>query len=97
MYGLTCKTAEPLIGGPVARNAEEIGRITAAAWSPWLERGIGYVRLARAADFEPRPVEVMGFDLVMHGATIIDLPFYDREKRIPRGIEVATWPESLTD
>ena len=97
MYGVTCKAAEPLIGGPVARNAEEIGHITAAAWSPWLERGIGYVRLARAADFEPRSVEVMGFDLAMHAATIIDLPFYDREKRIPRGLEVATWPESLTD
>ena len=91
MYGLTCKTAEPLIGGPVARSAEEIGRITAAAWSPYLERGIGYVRLVRAADFEPRSVEVMGFDLAMHEATIIDLPFYDREKRIPRGLEVATW------
>ena len=91
MYGLTCKTAEPLIGGPVARNGEEIGCITAAGWSPYLERGIAYVRLVRAVDFEPRSVEVMGFDLAMHDATIIDLPFYDREKRIPRGLEVATW------
>ena len=33
----------------------------------------------------------MGFDLAMHPATIVDLPFYDREKKIPRGIEVATW------
>ena len=91
MYGITCKAAEPLIGGPVARNGGEIGHVTAAARSPYLERGIGYVRLARAADFEPRSVEVMGFDLAMHEATIIDLPFYDREKRIPRGLEVATW------
>jgi len=91
MYGLTCKTSEPLIGGPVARNGEEIGCITAAGWSPYLERGIAYVRLVRAGDFEPRSVEIMGFDLAMHDATIIDLPFYDQEKRIPRGLEVATW------
>ena len=91
IHGITCKTAEPLTGGPVARNGEEIGRMTAAAWSPYLERGIAYVRLARADELEPRSVEVMGFDLAMHEATIIDLPFYDREKRIPRGLEVATW------
>ena len=39
----------------------------------------------------------MGFDLAMHEATIVDLPFYDPGKRIPRGLKVATWPESLTD
>ena len=91
MYGLTCKTAEPLIGGPVARNDAEIGRITASGWSPYLQRGVAYVRLARPDNFEPRSVEVMGFDLVMHPGTIVDLPFYDREKKIPRGLEVATW------
>ena len=39
----------------------------------------------------------MGFDLAMHEATIVDLPFHGPEKRIPRGLEVATWPENLTD
>ena len=91
MYGLTCKTAEPLIGGPVARNAEEIGRITASGWSPHLEQSVAYVRLACADDLEPRSVEVMGFDLAMHEASIVDLPFYDPQKRIPRGLEVAAW------
>ena len=91
MYGITCKAAEPLIGGPVARNGGAIGRITAAGWSPFLARGVAYVRLAVADEHEPRSVEVMGIDLAMHPATIVDLPFYDREKKIPRGIEVATW------
>ena len=80
-----------LIGGLVARDGKEIGYVTAAGWSPFLERGVAHVRLARADDHEPRSVEIMGFDLAMHEATIIDLPFYDREKRIPRGLEVATW------
>ena len=91
LHGITCRAAEPLIGGPVTRDGEEIGRVTAAGWSPFLRRGVAYVRLARADDLEPRSVEVMGFDLSMHEATIVDLPFYDREKKIPRGIEVATW------
>ena len=91
MYGITCRAAEPLIGGPVARNGGAIGRITAAGWSPFLARGIAYVRLAVADEHEPRSVEVMGFDLAMHEATVIDLPFYDREKKIPRGLEVASW------
>ena len=91
LYGITCKAAEPLIGGLVARDGEEIGRITAAGWSPFLQRGVAYVRLASADDVEPRTVEVMGFNLSMHPATIVDLPFYDREKKIPRGLEVATW------
>ena len=91
MYGITCKAAEPLTGGPVARNGREIGHITASGWSPFLERGVAFVRLARANDLDPRSVEVMGFDLAMHEATIVDLPFYDVEKKIPRGLVVTTW------
>ena len=91
MYGIVCKAAEPLIGGPVARHDREIGRITAAGWSPFLERGVAFVRLARADDVDPRSVEVMGFDLAVHEATIVDLPFYDTAKKIPRGLEVTTW------
>ena len=91
IYGIACTAAEPLTGGPVARNGQVIGHITASGWSPHLEQGVAYVRLARADDLEPRSVEVMGFDLAMHPATIVDLPFYDAEKKIPRGLEVATW------
>ena len=91
IYGIACRAAEPLTGGPVTRNGKEIGLITASGWSPWLEQGVAYVRLARAGDLEPRSVEVMGFDLAMHPATIVDLPFYDAEKKIPRGLEAAAW------
>ena len=100
MYGIACGAAEPLIGGPVARNGKEIGHITAAGVGrPGSERGIGYVRLARAADFEPRSVEVMGFDLATHAATIVDLPFYDRgeeDSARARGGDLAREPCGLT-
>ncbi len=91
IHGIACKAAEPLIGGPVARGGREIGHVTASGWSPYLEQGVAYVRLADADDLDPRPVEVMGFDLAMHEAAIVDLPFYDAEKRIPRGLEAVAW------
>jgi aminomethyltransferase len=87
LLGLACKAAEPLIGGPVARGGREIGVITASGWSPFLEQGVAYVRLADASDATLGPVEVMGFDLAMHRAEIVALPFYDADKRIARGLE----------
>lgn len=88
IYGISCP-AEPLIGGPVTRGGREIGVVTAASFSPYLGHGIGFVRLASADDVDPRDAEVLGFDLATHACTIVDLPFYDAEKRIPRGLEVA--------
>jgi len=91
MYGLACPNAELLIGGPVACGGREIGHVTASGWSPHLEHGVAFVRLNNADFAEERQVEAMGFDLAMHAATIVDLPFYDAEKKIPRGLEVVSW------
>jgi aminomethyltransferase len=89
IYGVSCPTGEPLIGGTVTRDGREVGFVTAAAWSPFLERGIGFVRLHSADDVEPRSATVVGFDLAEHACELVDLPFYDADKRIPRGLEVA--------
>ena len=69
-----------------------IGLVTAGSWSPYLECGIGYVRLDGADGFEPRRASVIGFDLAEHACEIIDLPFYDAEKKIPRGFEASIVP-----
>lgn len=87
LLGLACKKAEPLIGGPVARGGREVGYITASGWSPFLNQGVAYVRLANADDTTLGPVEVMGFDLAMHRAEIVALPFYGADKLIERGLE----------
>ena len=89
IYGVKCPTGEPLIGGHVERDGKEIGVITASSWSPYLECGVAYVKLHGADLLEPRRGTVVGFDLQMHDCELIDLPFYDAEKRIPRGLEVA--------
>ena len=90
IYGLRCATAEPLIGAPVTRAGAAIGIVTAASWSPHLECGIGYVRLHSADVLEPRRGNVTGFDLAEHPCEIVDLPFYDADKKIPRGLESVT-------
>ena len=36
---------------------------------------------------EPRRASVIGFDLAEHACEIVDLPFYDADKKIPRGLE----------
>ena len=89
MYGIKCATAEPLIGGHVERDGQEIGVITASSWSPYLECGVAYVKLHSADLIEPRTGKVVGFDLQLHDCELIDLPFYDAEKKIPRGLEIA--------
>lgn len=86
LHGIRCTEAEPLISAPVAVGGAEIGRISAGAWSPFLNCGIGFVR-ANDPDYGPgTKVEVTGADGKTYAAEIVDLPFYDAEKRIPRGL-----------
>jgi len=68
-------------------DGREIGVITPSGWSPFLEKGVAYARLADAGDATLGLVEVMGFDLAMHRAEIVALPFHDADKRIARGLE----------
>ncbi len=88
IFGIRCASGEPLIGGHVERDGQEIGVVTAAAWSPFLGCGTGYARLTTPDLVEPRAAQVVGFDLALHDCELIDLPYYDDEKRIPRGLEV---------
>ena len=44
LHGVRCADAEPLILGPAMQSGEAIGLVTAGAWSPYLQCGIGYVR-----------------------------------------------------
>ena len=59
-----------------------IGRVTAGAWSPRLERNVGYA-------WVPASHLAAGTDLVVDSSTgerpttVVDLPFVDPEKKIP--------------
>ena len=63
------------------------GIITAAAWSPYLGNGIGYIRLTESGyRLNEKEIEIDGIDGTTHPAKIVELPFYDVDKKIPRGL-----------
>lgn len=92
LHGLTCAGGEPLTGGEVTAGGRAIGRVTAAAWSPFLGCGTAIVRLAEAGLANSRDVAVRTRDGTLQPAALAELPLYDKDKRIPRGLD-RTLPE----
>ena len=76
--------AMPTAGELLYRDGEPVGRVTTGAWSPYLDRGIGYVLFAEPGEWSSTSVQST------EGAVfdVSELPFYDREKAIPRGVEI---------
>jgi len=87
LHGLKCDAGEPYIDGEVCADGRPIGRVTAAAWSPFLKCGTAIVRLDRAGDRWLRSISVRLRDGTMKPAALVDLPMYDQDKAIPRGTE----------
>lgn len=87
LHGLKCPEGEPLVDGEVVRGGKRIGRVTAAAWSPYLKCGTAIVRLDRASEAAPAEVSVRLRDDSLAAAQLVSLPLYDAEKAIPRGID----------
>jgi glycine cleavage system aminomethyltransferase T len=88
IMGLTCTGGEPLREGDVRIGGARAGFVTAGSWSPYLNCGIAIIRLDG-----PKPVgmqsEVLCRDGKMHPAVLDNLPLYDKEKKIPRGLDTA--------
>lgn len=89
LFGVKTKADAPAYRGAVFDGNAEVGRITAAARSPYLEAGIGYVRFHEAGDWVGRTLSVSADGGGTVDCEIVELPFYDAEKRIPRGLPVA--------
>jgi glycine cleavage system aminomethyltransferase T len=69
---------------PVHDGGERIGRVTAGAWSPRLERNVGYAWVPFS---HTAPGTEVGLDspLGERPATVATLPFWDLAKDIPKG------------
>jgi len=87
LYGLKCKTAKPIMDDMVLEDGQPIGRITAGAWSPYLNSAIGYVRFKVPGDWAGQKLSLQSSDGDRHDCEIVALPFYDPDKRIPRGLD----------
>jgi len=89
LTGLTCAGATPVAGDRVYAGNAVAGRITAGAWSPHLETGVAYLRLDAPLGADAGPLVLESSDGSRHEAAIVALPFYDPEKKIPRGLALA--------
>jgi len=87
LYGITCGDATPDVGDIVMDDDREVGRISAGAYSPYQQCGIGYVRFDASGDWEGRTLNLADGDGAKGTCTVVALPFYDPEKRIPRGLD----------
>lgn len=90
LYGLKCHTATPAMNCQVFDREQPIGRVTAGAWSPYLECGVGYVRFNEPGEWVGKALSVNMPKGEAHACEIVKLPFYDEEKRIARGLETST-------
>lgn len=87
LLGITCKDATPAYRGAVSENGVQVGHVTAATWSPTLECGIAYVRFDEPGDWTGKTLTVETETGSSSAGEVTALPFYDKEKRIPRGLD----------
>jgi len=87
LLGLKCEKTVPLVGLEVYDADEAVAQMTIGAWSPYLDCGIGYVRFREPGKWVGRDLTLRDKNGNSHPCEIVDLPFYDAEKRIPRGLD----------
>ena len=87
IYGLTCKSHTPGAGNLVLYQGHEVGFITAGVPSPTLGLGVGYVRFKTPDEWTGRMVSLRISNGTEYESNVVDLPFFDREKKIVRGLE----------
>ena len=87
LLGLTCKTAIPVSKSKVIEGDKVVGHITAGVQSPTLNIGIGYVRFYEPKDWSGKELTLKLPDGNTPNSKVVTLPFFDREKKIVKGID----------
>jgi aminomethyltransferase len=86
LLGIACHGGVPVAGMTIEHEGRPAGRVTTGAWSPHLGHGVGYARMAAPAAWRDAAVTLVDRAGVRLDATLLDLPFYDPDKLIPRGL-----------
>ena len=87
IFGVKSAHATPRYHGEIVDGDTPVARITAGAWSPFLEAGVGYARFDEAGDWAGKSLAMKTSEGDLVPCEIVELPFYDRDKRIPRGLD----------
>ena len=87
LYGFTCITEVPISTSKIMDGDDVVGYITAGVLSPTLNLGIGYVRFNTPGQWVGKTLFMKLPNGNVHQGEVVELPFYDREKKIARGID----------
>ena len=87
LFGLTCKTETPVSGSKVLDGDNIVGHITAGVPSPTLKLGIGFVRFYKPNNWSGQELNLKLPNGNFHKGNIVNLPFFDIQKNIARGID----------
>ena len=87
LRGLLSPDGEPVTGGGLYAEKKAIGRVTAAAYSPYLESGTALVRLRPEHSRNSNELLVDSRAGGPITATFTPLPMYDHARRIVRGLD----------
>ena len=87
LMGLTCATTTPGAGNNVRDGNKAVARIKMGVTSPTLGLGIGYVYFDTPGDWIGRELTLEDANGKIYAASIVDVPFFDPERKIVRGID----------
>ena len=87
LFGVTCKTETPVSGSKILDGDKIVGHITAGVPSPTLKLGIGYVRFYKPDDWPGRKLILELVNGDKHSCDIVNLPFFDHDKKIAKGLD----------
>ncbi|MCP4765861.1 MAG: aminomethyl transferase family protein [Gammaproteobacteria bacterium] len=84
--GFKCESRKIPYGAALMSSGQAIGRVTAYEVSPYLECGIGFALFESASGLDCSAIGVNDRAGEPCPVELVDLPFYDAEKNIPRGL-----------
>ena len=85
LRGFVCSSITPERGEQVTCDAKEAGVVTSATWSPELDCGVGFANL-RPGTPDKGIWHITKANHSTHAIQFTDLPFFDKQKRLPRGL-----------
>ena len=86
LFGVTADASAAAGRHRIYDGNREVGHMTAGARSPYLDKVIGYAKFSQADDWLGRSVVLVGDAGERFDALVVELPFFDKSKRLPRGL-----------
>ena len=86
IFGIVCDDSFSFKAKLFNETGSSIGYLSASVWSPTLKKYIAYGRFNEAADWlNVNNISVENINGNKSPCSVVDLPFYDKQKNIPRG------------